>query len=81
MAGYRAGLGARDLSASLDLWLTDAEIARMDAALDVICGCTRHHVGCSVPLEALVLDDDGDPRLMLRRHWHPQQGWGWQLRP
>jgi hypothetical protein len=70
-------LGPRDPSASLDLWFFEAERERMDKALGVICGSLPHEL--VRPLGALVADDGGEPRVMLRRHWHPQQGWGWQL--
>jgi hypothetical protein len=70
-------LGPRDLSASLDLWFFDVELARMDSALGVICPSQPHEL--FGPLAALIADDGGDPRVMLRRHWHPQQGLGWQL--
>ena len=70
-------LGPRDLSASLDLWFFDVEFARLDSALGVICGSLSYEL--FRPLEALVADDGGDLRVMLRRHWHPQQGFGWQL--
>ncbi len=70
-------LGPRDVSASLDLWFFDAELARMDNALGLICGSLPHEL--FRPLTALVSDDGGDPRVGLRRHWHPQQGFGWQL--
>ena len=70
-------LGPRDLSASLDLWFFDAELARMDRALSLICGPLGHEV--FRPLEARVHDELGEPRVLLRRQWHPQHGWGWQL--
>jgi hypothetical protein len=58
-------LGPRDPSASLDQWLFDAELTRMDAALDAICGSLPHQL--FRPLEALVADDGGEPRVILRR--------------
>lgn len=70
-------LGPRDLTASLDLRILDGELARLDAALDVICSPLQHQQW--QPLHVCVADASGEPRIVLRRHWHPQQGWGWQF--
>lgn len=68
-------LGARDPTASLDLWFFDYERARMGHALDVLCGQATHEQ--FFPLQARIADVDHEPKVVLRRHWHPQLGWGW----
>jgi hypothetical protein len=70
-------LGPREPTASLDLWLSDLELDRLDAALGVLCNGLAHRV--QRPFEARIFDENNEPRVVLRRHWHPEVGWGWQL--
>ena len=70
-------LGERQPVASLDLWLSTLELARLQAALGVLWPDYEHRV--SWPLCASIVDNSGRVRVVLRRHWHPEFGWGWQI--
>jgi hypothetical protein len=71
-----ARMGPRDPSASLDVWISTLDYARLDTALSILSG-EGTSVGC--PLFAEVTEQTGQPRIVLRRHWHPELGWGWQM--
>lgn len=77
--GWIAGveLGPRDMSASLDPWLAESELARLHSALTSITGIDSHDV--SDPLHVVIKDVEGEPIIMLRKHWHASWGWGWQF--
>src|SRR3954465_5255265 len=49
----------------------------MHAALGVMCG--NEQLDVWRPLHAQVSSGDGEFHAALRRHWHPQYGWGWQI--
>lgn len=70
-------MGQREPSAVLNLWLSALELNRMLAAIQTLV--PGIDVRLSHPL-ALETRDDGDrTRVVLRQHWHPELGWGWQL--
>jgi hypothetical protein len=70
-------LGARDMSASLDLWLSTLDYSRLHDALVILSDYQA--VSIDSPLHVQVLDSTEEPRIILRKHWHPELGWGWQL--
>ena len=70
-------LGPRDMAACLDPWIAASELSRLHTALSVITGADSHDV--SAPFQVLIKDDDGEPIMTMRRHWHASWGWGWQL--
>ena len=70
-------LGPRDMSASLDPWIADSELARLEQALTAIAG--KRPAQVHTPLVVVLASDDAQPQIMLRRHWHASWGWGWQI--
>jgi len=69
-------MGQREPIAALDIWLSTLECNRLLSAVDTLAPGAGVHLGH--PLAILVLDPD-HTRVVLRRHWHPELGWGWQL--
>lgn len=67
-------LGNRDLSASLDLFVTGLEYGRAKGALDYLVGEDRAIVQTPLFLYAGLASDLS---LALARVWHPLWGWGW----
>lgn len=70
-------LGPRDMSASLDPWISDTELSRMEQALTLVTG--RNPDVVQAPLTVVLGSEDGYSRIVLRRHWHASWGWSWQL--
>lgn len=70
-------LGPRDMSASLDPWIAESELMRLDGALSVITGSQDHNV--QAPMTVIVPNNTGDQQVVLTRHWHSAWGWGWQI--
>ncbi len=67
-------LGSRDLSASLDLFITGLEYGRAKAALDFLVGEDRAVVQTPLFVYAGLATDVS---LVVSRVWHPLWGWGW----
>ena len=70
-----ARLGAREPSASLDLFLTTLDYARIRQFMEQ----PTLTVTVRDPLLVEVADDTGRVIGTVSRHWHPEHGWGWQF--
>jgi hypothetical protein len=70
-------LGPRDMNASMDLWLSTLDYSTLKDALGAFY--TPENVHLQTRLNASIKDSQGQTRMFLRRHWHPEFGWGWQF--
>ncbi len=69
-------LGARDPSASLDQFLTTLDFQMLLDGLGTLVDGLA--VEAFSPLQIDVADGDGRLITQVRRHWHPEHGWGLQ---
>ncbi len=72
-----AVLQFRELAAGLQPWVSQYELARLDTTIEVLQpGRPREIDG---PLGVRLLPGEQHPATVLREHFHPEYGWGWQV--
>lgn len=77
-----ARLGAREPSASLDLFLTSLDYQMLLESLEtLVAGFTIDDLSIKTwcPLDLEIAAPDGRVLTRMHRHWHPEHGWGVQV--